>query len=162
MIDQSNELHELVVVSAPKLRSLPEPVASEKPLADKWSRKEILGHLIDSAANNHQRIVRMQETQDIGAFRYTQQHWASSQKYQSESWEELVRFWESYNFHLSHVIAHVDARSLENVCDMGYAKPATLRFVIEDYLRHLRHHLGQILENQDPRGRSQWVKREPV
>jgi hypothetical protein len=136
--------------------------AAEKPFPDKWSLKETLGHLIDSVANNHQRIVRMQESPDIGAFSYSQQHWVSSQHYQDESWQDMVELWYRYNAHLAHVISRVDPVSLDHVCDVGHARPSPLRFIIEDYVRHLEHHLGQIFSDADPRSRAAWVARDPA
>ena len=68
MQSTSKELEELLEETQPKLLALGEGRASEKPFPEKWSLKEILGHLVDSAANNHQRMVRMQERSDIGAF----------------------------------------------------------------------------------------------
>jgi hypothetical protein len=157
----AQQLRQLIDSAKSVLLAIPEEKASEKAFADKWSLKEILGHLIDSAANNHQRIVRMQEVADLGAFTYTQQHWVNSQQYVSERWEDVVEFWYRYNAHLAHVIAHVDPASLNNVCDMGYAEPARLKFVIEDYVRHVQHHLDQILSGDDPKRRKQWVRRLP-
>jgi hypothetical protein len=157
----ADQLAETVRAAQPRLLAISEARASEKSCADKWSVKEILGHLVDSAANNHQRIVRMQDTRDIGEFRYAQQHWVESQKYQSRPWEAIVEFWCQYNLHLAHVIGEVDPKALEHVCDMGYARPATLAFVIEDYLRHLQHHLAQVFGEQDPRERAKWISRDP-
>jgi hypothetical protein len=155
------QLLETVRTARPRLLAISEVRASEKPYAEKWSLKEILGHLVDSAANNHQRIVRMQEARDIGVFRYAQQHWVESQKYQSRLWDAIVEFWCQYNLHLAHVIGEVDPKALEHVCDMGYARPATLAFVIEDYLRHLQHHLAQVFSEGDPKLREKWTSRDP-
>jgi hypothetical protein len=103
----------------------------------------------------------MQQVADIGKFTYDQQHWVRSQHYREESWESLVEFWYRFNSHLSHIIERVDSASLGHVCDMGYSKPATLKFVIEDYVRHVQHHLEQILSGVDPAERKKWVRREP-
>ena len=162
MIALAKNLKETIDTAGPQLLAIGESRASEKPYADKWSIKEILGHLIDSAANNHQRIVRMQERQDIGSLTYTQQHWVRSQQYHSEPWENVVEFWRAYNTHLAHIIAHVDPGALGNLCDMGYSKPATLKFVIEDYLRHVQHHVAQIFSEAEPRERQFWVRRDPA
>lgn len=140
----------------PKLLALTETQASDKPFPDKWSLKEILGHLIDSAANNHQRFVRMQEVPDIGKFSYEQEHWVSCQRYQLEPWRDIVVAWHAYNKHLVHVIEHLEPSALSNVCDIGYPEPATLKYVAEDYVRHVRHHLEQIFSNADPRHRRRW------
>jgi hypothetical protein len=155
------ELQDLVEETRPRLAAVTEAQASEKPFPDKWSLKEILGHLVDSAVNNHQRFVRMQERPDIGTFTYAQQHWVSSQRYHQRSWEDLAALWCHFNRHLAHVIAHVDPSTLDHSCDMGYAAPASLKFVVEDYVRHVRHHLGQILGGSDPRQRQKWVPRSP-
>lgn len=157
----SKELKDLVEETQPRLEAITEARASEKPYPEKWSLKEILGHIVDSAVNNHQRIVRMQERSDIGALTYAQEHWVSSQHYQQRSWKDLVALWCHFNRHLAHVIAHIDPSTLDHTCDMGYATPASLKFVVEDYVRHVRHHLGQILSGSDARQRQKWVSRTP-
>ncbi len=161
MKDVAQVLKKKIDDAKPKLLALSEERASEKPYADKWSLKETLGHLLDSATNNHQRIVRMQQVPDIGRLTYDQLRWVRINAYATEPWREMVEFWYLFNAHLAHVIAHVDPATLENTCDMGYAKPAPLRFVIEDYVRHLEHHLGQIFAEGDPRDREKWVSRVP-
>jgi hypothetical protein len=152
----ARQLTILINDAYPHLKSLPESRASEKPYPEKWSIKEILGHLIDSAANNHQRIVRMQEVEHIGTFKYSQEHWVSSQNYQSESWQDIVELWYRYNVHLSHVIAQIDPESLSHTCDVGHPEPITLTSMIESYVRHVEHHLAQIFSNDDPRERKKW------
>ena len=139
-----------------RLLALTDQQASAKPFADKWSIKEIIGHLVDSASNNHQRFVRMQEVRDMGAFSYEQEHWVNCQRYQTERWEDLVNMWYSYNRHLAHVIEHINPAALGNTCDIGYPKPATLQYVAEDYLRHMKHHLDEIFSGADPRQRKKW------
>ena len=157
----AQHLKQTIDAARPRLLSISETRASEKPYPDKWSLKEILGHLLDSATNNRQRIVRMQQTAVLGTFTYDQKHWVTSQHYHAEPWQAVVEFWYLYNAHLAHVITHVDPASLSHVCDMGYAKPATLKFVIEDYVKHVEHHLGQIFSDADPRSREGWVRAEP-
>jgi len=156
MDSASNHLAVIIEKAYSQLKAIPEERASAKPYGEKWSYKEILGHLIDSASNNHQRFVRMQEDRDIGTFRYNQEHWVRSQSYVSEPWGDLVELWFRYNCHLVHVIEHVDPRSLSHLCDVGGSQPATLKLIIEDYARHVEHHLCQILTEVDPRHREQW------
>jgi hypothetical protein len=155
----SNQLREVLDQMKPRLLALPEEDVSKKPDGEKWSLKEILGHLVDSASTNHQRIVRMQEKPDIGKLAYEQLHWVQSQNYASESWSDLVHLWYFYNKHLAHIIDHVNPATLANTCDIDYPKPATLQYVIQDYVRHVRHHLDQIFSTADPRSRQKW---EPV
>src|ERR1044071_8754018 len=70
-----------------------------------WTSKQILGHLIDSAANNHQRFVRAQFTNDLVFSGYEQDRWVSSQKYRDESWPDVIQLWSAYNLHLLHVVS---------------------------------------------------------
>ena len=158
MITVAQQLGEIIENAKAQLSSIPERRASDKPYPDKWSIKETLGHLIDSASNNHQRIVRMQEISNIGTFTYSQMHWVDSQHYQSESWDNVVELWYRYNKHLAHIIAHIDPLSLNNVCDVRGPAPLTLQAMVEDYLRHLNHHLGQIFEDTDPTKRRKWAE----
>lgn len=128
-----------------KLSEIPESETEIKPTPAKWSKKEILGHLIDSASNNHQRFVRTQQASHLLFPPYSQDHWIRNQHYQTESWKNLVSFWESYNRHLLHIISNIPEDKLENHCVIGTDPPKTLAFLIEDYVNHLEHHLEQIL-----------------
>jgi DinB superfamily len=110
----------------------------------KWSKKEILGHLIDSAANNHQRFVRAQ-FEDTPSITYAQDNWVSSQKYADEPAEYIIELWTSYNKHLSYLISIIPEDKLKNHCDIMQDKPVTLEWVITDYVRHLKYHLDQII-----------------
>ncbi len=157
MKEISRRLDTVVREAYPRLKAIQERDASDKPYPDKWSLKELLGHLIDSASNNHQRFVRMQELNNIGTLRYSQNHWVSSQQYQQEPWADIVEVWYRYNLHLVHVIAHVRPDTLGNLCDMGEPQPATLKHVIEDYLKHVEHHLAQLFSGVDPRERKKWM-----
>ena len=156
MIDIAKQLREILENTKPRLLSLSDQHVSDKPHADKWSLKEILGHLVDSASTNHQRIVRMQEKANIGTFGYEQIHWVKSQHYQEEQWGDLVNVWYYYNRHLAHIIEHADKKALANTCDIDYPEPATLEYVIRDYVRHMMHHLNQIFSDVDPRQRAKW------
>jgi hypothetical protein len=118
---------------------------SRKPiLSGGWSRKQVLGHLIDSASNNHQRFVRAALQGSLDFPGYEQQQWVRVQAVEEMPWPALLALWASYNRHLSHVIAHLPPAQLAAPCRIGSAEPVTLRFMAEDYLRHLLHHLTQI------------------
>ena len=112
---------------------------------EKWSKKQVLGHLIDSAANNHQRFVRAQLGQELTFPGYEQEAWVAVQHYQDESWIALVALWQHYNRHLLHVMARVPGDQLSRRCAIGDSDPVTLEFLMKDYIVHLKHHLEQIL-----------------
>jgi hypothetical protein len=141
-----DEFTSLLEQSSIALAEISESDSKKKSAPEKWSKKEILGHLIDSAANNHQRFVRAQLNKELRIPGYEQQVWVNTQRYQSESWPNLFQLWKSYNLHLLHIISAIPENALGNCCVIGDNKPVTLEFVIEDYVRHLRHHLEQILE----------------
>jgi hypothetical protein len=121
---------------------------SSKDRPDKWSKKEILGHLIDSAANNHQRFVRASCNAAASFPTYDQNDWVRIQQYNESEWEELVELWSAYNRHLSDVIERIPEEAMSSPCNIGKEEPVTLEFVVKDYLRHLRHHMNQILEQE--------------
>src|SRR5215831_7358833 len=89
------------------LKAIPEQDFSNKPSPKKWSKKEILGHLIDSAANNHQRFVRGQFAPHTELPTYQQEQWVATQSYTTESWPDLVNLWLLYNRHLLHLLRHM-------------------------------------------------------
>lgn len=122
----------------------------------KWSKKEILGHLIDSASNNHQRFVRAQFNDNLVFPGYDQNEWVNRQDYQDENWSVLVELWKSFNFHIAHLVKRIpeeiltQKRTKHNLDTIAWKeisadKPATLKYFIEDYYGHLRHHVNQIL-----------------
>ncbi len=145
MIQKSTDaLKALIDQSPKKLGEISESESGRKSSPEKWSKKEILGHLIDSAANNHQRIVRAQMTAELRIPGYEQQHWVAAQRYQTEPWSDIIQLWKSYNVHLLHIIAAIPGSALGNLCVIGSNTPVTLEFIIQDYVRHLKHHLEQI------------------
>lgn len=141
----SNQIRELIVKAKPQLLKILPDAATQRVTPESWSKQEILGHLIDSAANNHQRFVRGAHNAAADFPPYQQTRWVEVQAYNSMNWVELVEFFTHYNFHLCRVIAALPEAILDNPCHIGQEKPVTLGFVIEDYLRHLRQHLEEIL-----------------
>ena len=116
-----------------------------RPAAGKWSAREVLGHLIDSACNNHRRFV-LAQSPDVAKFDgYDQNAWVERQRYQEAPWRDLVALWTAYNRHLAHVIAATPSSALANTATSpDGTEPLSLGFVMEDYVRHLRHHLEQL------------------
>ncbi len=146
MNELADELIRLVEATALELRSLDESVVRIQPAPGKWSVQEILGHLVDSAANNHQRFVRAQEVRVLTFPKYEQDSWVSLQGYNAIPWVELIELWRLYNRHLAHVMRRIPEEKLAVECRIGPLDPVTLQFLLEDYVVHMKHHLGQIEE----------------
>jgi hypothetical protein len=144
-IQQSlQRLEYLSITLAPLLRQLDETQYSFKVSELKWSKKEILGHLIDSAANNHQRFIRTQFEEEP-FIKYDQNNWNHFNFYQHASGESLISLWQSYNLHLAHLIKHIPEKNLALLCRVSEDKSLSLEFLINDYVVHQEHHLKQIV-----------------
>jgi hypothetical protein len=146
MMDEAIKKLSVLVVELPELlKGISEMKFAVKPSADKWSKKEILGHLIDSATNNHQRFIRVQFEQKPSIF-YDQDNWVLHNHYNELTAKHLIRFWTVYNKHLLEVIKRIPAENLTLQCKMRDGKLLTLEFLINDYVSHLEHHVKQIFE----------------
>jgi hypothetical protein len=144
MNQKADELIEIVQAATDNLRAISAAEASFKPAENKWSKKEVLGHLIDSAANNHQRFVRAQQVDELIMPAYDQERWVNIQDYNSISWPDLIDLWRLYNLHLAHVIRRISADKLQVKCIIGNKEAVPLIVIIEQYITHLKHHLGII------------------
>jgi DinB superfamily len=155
MQDYVVDLLETVERAAAALAGIDDEASAKRPAPGKWSPREIIGHLIDSASNNHQRFVRAQLQDDLVFPGYAQDAWVETQHYQDASWQELVTLWASFNRHLARVMAAApDAirhkpRVRHNLHELAFhplpaGEPATLDYFMRDYVVHLHHHLRQI------------------
>lgn len=145
MIELANALHAEIEAAAARFHAMSESDISRVRGAGKWSKKEILGHLIDSACNNHQRFIRAQSENPFVWPGYEQDRWVCMHRYRERSWAELVDLWIALNRHVAHVIETVPLDRLETSCIIGGNDPASLEWWMRDYLRHLKHHLEQLM-----------------
>jgi hypothetical protein len=154
-LDYVDELLGLTDRTAAALAQVAPEVAARRPAPGKWSVKEIVGHLVDSASNNHQRFVRAQWTTDLVFPGYDQNAWVASQQYQDAPWPDLVVLWREFNRHLARTIAAIPAEARErkrhphNLDRIAFHpvstdEPVTLDYFMRDYVDHLEHHLRQI------------------
>jgi hypothetical protein len=139
MKDIARELSEIVSNHYEKYYNLDDQKASVILSADKWSLKEIIGHLIDSASNNHQRFVRLHINNKID-FPIYHYDWISIENFNSMKFTDLISLWKYFNILLSHIINNVTDDKLSNIWETGGTK-LTLKFIITDYLRHIKEHI---------------------
>ncbi len=137
------QLREVVDQVVPRLRAITEEAAAVKPAPDKWSFKEELGHLIDSAANNHQRFIRLQLQPELTLPGYAQEGWVLANQYQQASWADLITLWSVYNLHLAFVIERIDPAHAGRIWHHPEAD-YTLQFLVDDYVVHMKGHLATI------------------
>ena len=144
MKELSEKLLSVINAAEPRLRQFSEVESTKPVLSGGWSRKQVLGHLIDSASNNHQRFVRASLQPSLDFPRYDQDGNVRVQAPQETDWALLVSLWATYNRYLAHIIARLPASKLDTACRIGDGEPVTLGFLASDYVTHMVHHLNQI------------------
>ena len=127
-----------------RLEATPAEDAAQKSSPKAWSRKEELGHLLDSAANNHQRIVRAQLEDNPAMPSYDGDAWVALHRYQERDWHSLIETWVALNGQLLAAAEAASEASWPRTLTIGDSKPLTLQFVFDDYLHHMLEHLGHM------------------
>ncbi len=151
----ADDLRHIVESATERLLAISESRSQFSNGDSQWSAKQVLGHLIDSAANNHQRFVRAQFTDDLVFPGYDQEQWIIAQHYEEESWSALVALWRSYNLHLAHVVGMIPESTLKRLRSphtldkiawqtVSADTPTTLEYLVHDYIGHLQDHLEQL------------------
>jgi hypothetical protein len=144
--DTINGLKKNIKEVPQKFISIPEDKLSFKPSPKKWSKKEILGHLCDSAICNYSRFIRAQfEQEPMDARSYAQDDWVYLNSYKDISTSELVQLWTSLNTQIVNIISKIPSGKLGIKCKCE-GKIHTLQWIIDDYLTHMNHHLEQIFD----------------
>ena len=124
-----------------RLTEVDTETAHAKPSDDRWSVSEVIGHLVDSACNNHQRFVRAQAVEELTFPKYDQNAWVETANYRQCRWGDLVSLWRLYNSMLAVLIRNIPADALDTPCTITPYETCTLRFLVTDYVTHLEHHL---------------------
>lgn len=149
-------LRKIITESASGLWELEEADLLFKPHPNKWSKQEILGHLIDSAYNNHQRFLRTEAQGNLVFHGYDQENWVIKNAYQEREKRDVIETYIIVNLHLSAMIAQLSSNVLNNLTlDHNYHQicmeriaanePTNLAYLVHDYLFHIEHHLKQLL-----------------
>jgi hypothetical protein len=151
----ADDLRRAVEEAVPVLREHGEATSRRAPAPGKWCPRELVGHLIDSASNNHQRFVRARFQDDLVFLTYDQDAWVSAQRYREAPWEELLELWRLFNLHLARVFEATPPELAERACarhnldqiawrTVPASAPTTLAYFANDYVAHLRHHLASL------------------
>lgn len=154
-MEHHEQLANMVIKALPVLKSVLEADAAIKPAPEKWSKKEVLGHLVDSAYHNHQRFLIAGLQENLIFNGYDQVAWVVKNRYQSRGWEEIIGTWMMANNHLvkllegipeSQLLATTTVHNFDRICMRRLPPKAmtSLSYLVEDYLFHIEHHLVQI------------------
>src|SRR3982750_4827628 len=155
MKEAIEDFRHTVEEASARLLSIPDEESAREKAPGKWSPKEGIGHLINSASNNHQRFVRAQFRDDLLFDGYEQDAWVALQQYKDAPWAELIELWRLFNLHIARIMqaAPIDERlrkraqhNLDQIAwtSVSRDEPATLDYFMSDYVGHLKHHLAQI------------------
>ncbi len=142
MTNRTDELRQIIADYYPRFQGISSEDYKARPLPHKWSKKEILGHLIDSAQNNIQRFIRGQY-EDNPYLMYGQDDWVSLNNYQKKDETELIELWKLLNLQITHIWDAMPEENLSLPCRVA-GDQVTIQWHVDDYTEHLKHHLKQI------------------
>lgn len=145
MIKIIADLQETLEKYHSKLVQLNETEISAKPAPEKWSKKEELGHLIDSAQNNIQRFIRVQYEENVH-IRYNPDKWVAMNDYQNRNGKELIDFWFLLNKQIITILEKMPQEKWETFMsfDVDASVKNTTSYIAADYVKHMTHHLESI------------------
>ena len=148
----ATKLEDAICTARAWLLKLDEASVRHRPSAEVWSIAEVMGHLVDSACNNHQRFIRAQDEGGLVFPKYEQRTWVERSNYGNTDWRQLVEFWYLYNQQIARIMRRIPTECLCTSCTIGPYQPCTLDFLLRDYIEHLDHHLSKIRERTSSLG----------
>ncbi len=143
----AEQLQNIIADYSNKLKTISDDVYSAKPNPHKWSKKEILGHLIDSAQSNIRRFV-VAQYEDAPFIIYNQNEWVAISNYQNYPIKDLIDLWTLLNKHICIILLNTTEESAQRICETNDQKQHTIEWLAEDYIKHLLHHLHQVLDSE--------------
>lgn len=147
MTETTAKLQQLLTKGLDYFKQTSELEVSRKVSVEKWSKKEILGHLIDSGINNLQRFTEVQfENKPYRIRKYNQNELVQANDYQNAETKEIVEFWNALNHRILNVMKKQTKETLNYKIELDKDNSADLRFLMTDYVEHLEHHLQQLLK----------------
>jgi hypothetical protein len=145
MKQTSDQLHKIASSFSEKLKAVDEEKYSFKPSLEKWSKKEVLGHLIDSAQTNIRRFV-VAQYEDSPKIVYRQDEWVAISDYQNYETIVLIELWRLLNHHAAIILSNMTEVASKRKCDTNDKVNHSIEWLADDYMKHLLHHLHQILD----------------
>jgi hypothetical protein len=139
-VELSERLDGVIRAAVSWLVTLSDEDASVPEREGKWSAKEVVGHLTDSAVNNLARMVRMQGPDPLAFAGYEQEAWVRRQDYREREWSAVLGLWFALNEHVVWMVRHIERDLLANE-GMIEGDRLTLGYLIEDYIAHMQHHM---------------------
>ena len=146
MTSIASDLESLITEYLPQLNSVTEDEYAVKPLPTKWSKKELVGHLIDSAQSNLRRFI-VAQYEESTAINYNQDKWVAINNYQHEDVKDIIQLWYLLNKQIVFVLKNISVEMSQriSITDASY----TIEWLAQDYIKHLKHHIHQVL-NLEP------------
>jgi hypothetical protein len=141
------EIQHVVGQFRERISAIPEAEFSAKPLANKWSKKEVLGHLTDSAQNNLRRFICGQYESKPSKIIYEQDFWVRANDYQGKKSVDVIELWDLVNQQICSVLRTMPTANYGRSSDTGHESEElrTLQWLAKDYVKHMKHHLNQII-----------------
>jgi hypothetical protein len=143
MLKIASQLETLIDQHTAALHAIPSDKMEHKPSPSKWSKKEIIGHLVDSAQNNIRRFV-VAQYEESPKILYNQDQWVVIANYQQYKTSDLITLWQLLNKHIVIILKNVSPEMAQRTCHTQELH--TIEWLAEDYVKHLKHHLHQVLE----------------